>query len=147
VNEDRDHGWEAYKDAFPAGKNIRESGGDTPPVDAQPVEPLTAEERVKALPRYEPCPETGCWPPMQESTTGGWLARLDVVRALDAARAGEGLREAGRIAIEYVAAAEADWAVAKDPHETDDDLEPTWVAFRDAIKAAALHATATEEQG
>ena len=46
------------------------------------------------------------------------------------------LRRIAKLAIDYVEDGDASWQEAKDPHETDDDLEPSWVAFRDAVRAA-----------
>jgi hypothetical protein len=57
------------------------------------------------------------------------------------AAATSGLREAGRIAAEYVEAMDAEWQEVKDPHESDEHLDPSWVAFRDSIRAALEGAT------
>jgi len=50
------------------------------------------------------------------------------------------LADIGDLAIEYVEAMEADWLEVKDPHETDDDLEPSWIAFRNEVRRLAAEA-------
>jgi len=50
------------------------------------------------------------------------------------------LADIGDLAIEYVEAVEADWLEAKDDYETDDDLDPSWITFRNEVRRLAAEA-------